>query len=367
MAIKNEKNLLSGNEEELKKQWEEDIRRQDFFQKASEKYNATSVDSWLRHYISDKYISLKYLDLYEYQYEKQENCWIDSAQGHLELIQQKKLFDLQCRWRAEQVRLPGVEICYDFDAWEHDVLNCPFLDPITSDELELYIQYLHHADADPDEDNHMGMDMGWQDYEDLHESVKGGYAIPEWYEYHNLYTGAGSLLTLPDIRGAKERKYTDLTFESRRKELEENRPDTYDRRPWLHYDDEEMLEKVLAYEGPFVSRTNKLYSWNTQRHENEEYISNIINDLVEADEPVPIEAHSNWLEALKIAHRRFQCRMIAACMPQVYEQYCMNLQMGIAFASVRGGIADQQELRDAWRNNVLTGRKLAGEKEDLDF
>ncbi len=54
--------------------------------------------------------------------------WVSKVSDHLQYIQQKKLFDAQCLWRAEQLDIPDIQICYDFMIWEKDILNCPFID-----------------------------------------------------------------------------------------------------------------------------------------------------------------------------------------------------------------------------------------------
>jgi hypothetical protein len=40
--------------------------------------------------------------------------WIGLASKYLEIIQQKKLFDIQCLWRAEKLELKEISICYQF-------------------------------------------------------------------------------------------------------------------------------------------------------------------------------------------------------------------------------------------------------------
>ena len=50
-------------------------------------------------------------------------------------IQRKKLFDLQCRWRAGQITLPGIGCTCDFAAHDVAIENCPVL----RHEFELHI------------------------------------------------------------------------------------------------------------------------------------------------------------------------------------------------------------------------------------
>src|SRR5687767_8395140 len=61
--------------------------------------------------------------------EREDLSWVNDATGRLKEIQQKKLFDMQCLWRAEKISIPAIEVSTDFDYWEEDIFNCPFLEP----------------------------------------------------------------------------------------------------------------------------------------------------------------------------------------------------------------------------------------------
>ena len=47
------------------------------------------------------------------------------------------------------------------------------------------------------------------------------------------------------------------------------------------------------------------------------------------------------------------------------EQYQMKIQMGIAFSAE--GKSSHKPVRDIWLQNILNGRRLNGEPEDLNF
>ena len=59
----------------------------------------------------------------------------ERAEKGLWEIQQKKLFIKQCLWRAEKIELPDIKISYDFQYWEQNIKNCPFLEPVTEGVL----------------------------------------------------------------------------------------------------------------------------------------------------------------------------------------------------------------------------------------
>src|ERR1051325_4459109 len=53
--------------------------------------------------------------------EKEDLQWVEDATDRLKEIQQKKLFDAQCLWRAEKLEIPEIKVTYDFYTWEGDI------------------------------------------------------------------------------------------------------------------------------------------------------------------------------------------------------------------------------------------------------
>ena len=106
-------------------------------QQLKEKYSHSSVDSFVRFYATDKVRILEWGQFND-QWDEDNNIqWVELANEGLSQIQQKKLFDLQCLWRAGNIDLEGVLISNDFSRWERDVMNCPFIPPITPQEVDL--------------------------------------------------------------------------------------------------------------------------------------------------------------------------------------------------------------------------------------
>ncbi|WP_046247466.1 hypothetical protein [Hymenobacter terrenus] len=92
----------------------------------------------------------------------------EAAAQDLWEIQQKKLFDLQCRWRAEHLSLPGVRHTQDFRQWEQYLEYCPWLPPITADEVALYEAYLRSDHYVP------SRNWSWQDYDSFRSTAESG-------------------------------------------------------------------------------------------------------------------------------------------------------------------------------------------------
>ena len=213
---------------------EEFLKYTDGFQGGKDK-----VEDFVRRYAQLKTQWLEWGPRYTEWQENEDLNWVNDAFERLKEIQQKKLFDLQCHWRAEQIEIAEIECAEEFLFWEHHVLNCPFLEPVEMEEVELYQQYLSS--------NNFEFEQGWldrwQDYNQIKLAEKTGNAnrnFPDWYDFHNGRTGKGIYLTLPDIRGEKEEFYLsiwreDFHKEADKKKLEREQDPTFDKRPSLSY------------------------------------------------------------------------------------------------------------------------------------
>jgi hypothetical protein len=173
--------------------------------------------------------------------QREEVNLVQEALGRLWEIQQRKLFELQCRWRANEVALPAgqVELSQDFDTWGSRIERCPLVPPITAAEVDDYLAYLL-SDACTDADSEFSRPREWQNYERCRRYLMlqaegedpdevrrnagqhagagmGGLAAmlddfflnyPDWYAHCDAVAGPPNLvLYLPDLRGEKEAYY----------------------------------------------------------------------------------------------------------------------------------------------------------------
>ena len=78
----------------------------------------------------------------EYDQAEALTRFSEAAYSRLWDIQRKKLLDLQCRWRAGEIALPGIDCTFDFGALDAAIENCLLLPPITPDELAMYCDFV---------------------------------------------------------------------------------------------------------------------------------------------------------------------------------------------------------------------------------
>ena len=357
------KDLLE--EKELKIKWRRELAENESVQRFFKRYKPQSVESFVDSYIIYKFIAHRYADLYSQKAEEKRGRWINKAHEHLKFIQQKKLFDLQCLWRAEQIQLEGIEICFDFEIWKEDIFNCPFLEPINKDDIEQYQSFLLQ-----NEEYYEFEIYGCQDYDEIKEEYLGSGencgAMPDWYEYHNLVTGNSSRLQLPDIRGEKELFYRSYTFKKNQEQVAQAEPKVIDMRPsisWHGEKDADFFVKTFDDRETQIKFDN--YNEDNKAGRNQDIeIDSLIYDMIEQEETIPIEAHYDFTEGLKKAYIKFRNGKIAEHLPLAHEQYLFNKQMGFEIERDR---PTDTSIREIHLKQILDGREANGEPRDLNF
>ena len=354
-------------EKELKIKWRREIAENPSIQTFFENYHPNSVQSFIDGYINKKYFAYSFGDMYGRMAEEKRTRWINKAHEHLGFILQKKLFDLQCLWRADQIKLEGIEICFDFELCGQNIFNCPFLEPLNKVDIEHYQAYLLKSDEYYEFDTYTSQDYNTIK-EEYSDSGDEGGSIPEWYEYHNLVTGNSSLLLLPNLRGEKELFYR--TFKTKRSNEETPptpaAPTVVDNRPMLNFyddkdadffirtfEDKESQIKFDGYRDGYRSETRADLDYEI-----------LIHEMLDEEDNIPIESHYSFREAIKKAHVKFRNRKIAEHLPLAHEQYLFNKQMGF---EIEGDEDTEIDIRNIYIKQILHGREGNGEPRDLNF
>lgn len=355
--------------EEQKAIWLEEIENNTAIKEYLNQFNPKSVEDFIKSYVDLKHNWHTYGPYYVEESEQRSIRWIAYASVHLPVILQKKLFDVQCLWRAEQLEIPGLQLCSEFRVWEKNILNCPFIEPLTEEDIALYQSFLLQCPLDEELDEY---DINWQDMDDLrraHRNERDSGNFPEWYEFVNIRTGTDTLMLLPDIRGQKEKFYIDLCIAERREINQakyEKQERNIDKRPSIAtYKKEDVAEFVSRFEKGESKRLYNGYNYSRNRTRRKDDLSRELDLLFEAEEPVPIQGHSNWETAIKNAARSYERKKIAEALPQAWEQYRMNVDLGIGFPV--SDPYDNSWLVDMRKEMILRGRVLNGDPEDLMF
>jgi hypothetical protein len=343
-----------------------------------ERFHPNSVETFIREYAYKKALYLTKGEEYLRLTEDNELRYKTGAEKALNEIQQKKLFNLQCQWRAEQITLPGVVICHDFFYWEANIFNCPFLPPVSRDEMELYKKFLENEDIS----ERYWLDS-WQDYEkykaaleeerkDEEEETESN--LPGWYVYYDLHTGTGSLLSLLDIRGEKEDFYRTLErkeYFEKIKEKNEGKPFIPDPRPMASTYNLKTLENFIS---EFEDRKLMEYFHATEkihdRFSDKAELDKAFAILREAEHLISINENEDWRAALKKAAKIYGQQMVAGVLPAVYDEYVFRMENKIPFEQSERQQKQAEhalEMCTLAKEQIIGGRILNGESSDLNF
>lgn len=181
--------------ERIAKEMQADKRFSSYFAPFEE----SSVTSFIESFARYKANLEVYGDYTKYHHERLITQYQDEAWAALKHIQMKKLFDLECLWRAEQeTGLSGVEVTRDFDPIARRILDYQDISPVSEEDIERYQAFLQR---EQNEINYCPGYLPYSDYDDVKENYgEDSETGIDYFDFHNMQTGNHSLLLLPDIR-----------------------------------------------------------------------------------------------------------------------------------------------------------------------
>jgi len=358
------------------------------------KYHPASITKFKRHYAEHKTKIIQGGEFYSDLNKNKDEMDLYYAKEAFELILQKKLFNKQILWRAKNLNLPGVEFSGDFDIWRERLDECPFLDEVTTEEVELLKRFMmeDNYSAEPKYWLH-----SWQDYEGFMEEDEDGEReyMPEWYNYYDSNLGTGALLSLPDVRGPKEKVYQQLgAMDQYKKAKEEHEqkvkdgtlppPVKYVQPPsrfyWFH-EENEINEFISKFDNDYIRQLQKGWMDNkasTIEDYPEETITEAIETLKKADQPITLRSDMVWWEAIYLAARNYKNQKIIEDLDDVFEEYQMRKSLpegvNINIETNEALIESKKSLHQGMMNarntkaeQILRGRELKGEPKDFSF
>lgn len=329
-------------EEEIKQRLETDDKMKAWFQQF-EKY---SCQRFISIYSLKKHRALQYPDDYADEFKPKNKVFNELAREALGHIQQKKLFNLQCQWRAGQIELPIVEYTYDFQIYGRDaIMDCPFLPPVEMDEVELFIQFL----KSPESNHHFEFECEeWQDYHTFKEEYASDYSsqTPDWYEFYDGKRGTGYLLTLPDLKGEKEDYYRAVVRGDQNPGESEYEPDLDPDVDKPHADEtKHEIEYAKRFEDPETAEIIISHIKGMDLQERHQQLDEYYEYLKDIPHKLPFVQHDDWRESLRLTALQYKKEHIADALPRVWRRY----------------IREVGEDREAYMH-----RRLAQADKDLD-
>ncbi|WP_243348200.1 hypothetical protein [Parabacteroides sp. FAFU027] len=365
--------------ENLEKEFCRELEGSDKARKYFEKYHPDSIPSFIKQYASQRMQLIKYQSMYVHVFQRREDhdLYIQQlAEKALDFILQKKLFNLQLKWRAEQIRIKEINMSYDFQFWGSHIRSCPFIPPIEKREIEIMKRFL----LSPEQDNSLTAFrlLDWQDYDTVMEKDEEGDRsyMPDWYEWYDLHLGTIGLFYLSDIRGQKEEYYFQLYREDRRAKSADiiAQKVSDDPRERLYAFEKEVLAFALYIETDrhFIElfRYYGYYVKEGQRGFDQWRLNEAVDILALADRPVYLPGHLPWHESILEGLNRYLNARVVEILDFVCDNYVTLKELGISRGESAESLQEKYEadwLVDFCRKGILTGRKLKGEPEDFNF
>lgn len=383
-------------------QVKDELRTKQVYLDYYEKFDPNTIEEFIDKYAPIKLQMIENQSSYKRGTDYFKGRFIELADKYIDMILQKKLFNLQCEWRAGLIQLPLVRICRDFEYWSRHIRACPFIPIITPEEIELCISFLHqeydfYADA-------IIIGNKWQDYDQFKyaESQQGDYdedndeedqpsfatsGLPPLYLYFDTYQNTSGLINLPNIRGDKEELYLIIyrDMESYKKEqlatqtpVEVAPPVTTVSKPYrprLFWGNEEIKTFVETVEPPEVVEAHSYYYDNYHFYKDYDF-EDCLMYLEDFKEPFPIEAHSDWREAVRLVLLRQTQLRAAEMLPYVYETYLMEFEKPYNFKKIMADkIARHKydpddvfyQVSESFKKSIFIGRKALHGDDDVDY
>lgn len=325
------------------------------------KFSPSSVEDFIKGFAFTKQMYTQYAEMFQTEKEQSELGLLPEALQCLAEIQQKKLFDKQCLWRAGAIDIEGVTNTFHFDYWEDYIFICPFIEPVTESDVDLYMKYLNSADVAV-----LNNEFGHQDYDEIKESMSNeetdGY--PAWYQYYDTYRGTGINIKLPNVRGQKEEFYRNLCSQ---KEMERTVAafNPVNQLPYLSSYDEEQLKEFVKLFGT-SNELELLENYYASKNNNSDFLDDALYTLSKATEPVSINANKDWREAIFEAAQLFKNKLIARALPLAFEEYQMKLDTGISFYDFIPPI-EEDDNSSRVNEQILKGKILNNEFPEIDY
>ena len=359
------------NRQKLISEIEHELRTHPRYKEFFDRYHPKSVEIFIHNFTLQKANWIEFGEMYSRMQEERALKYSEIAYKKLWEIQQKKLFNLQCQWRAEQIELPGIVLTFDFLRLERMITECPFISQITEDEYELYRDFILSGDFEIES----FFDNRWQDYEEYkqeYNDASKGSSIPEWYEYYDGRMGTETLMTLPDIRGEREMFYINLQREEEKKDnpAKFSPKENPDKRPYLFHYDDKVVEKFV--ENLEDARVNQYYRAHKENEKINVYYDDELNEAIETLKEagnIEFDYSGNWRDSVLTTAKNYKIRCVYNAFETAYKNYLNRLQMGIGFEPLysKDDIDFIESIIDSYRNKILQGRILNGEPADFNF
>ena len=372
--------------EALENEIMQQLRTEDRFIQYFSNYSDTSVELFINHYAKQKALWYEHVNSFWALSENKESKWYTMAKEAINKIAEKKVYNQMCRWLMQEVTFPGIEICDDWNKWLKNPLYFPFAEPIEKEEVDAYINFIGSLGlSNPDEEYFSCSIYAVLSHTDEIKNIANGKVITEEDEYDNNYNYGRWFRYYDETFSTQFVGYVPLS-KFHRESLYQNYKANLAKDPnavnyWeaegyeypKHLSVESNRELIDKYVKQYETYQNKIgyegWRWCTATRQFTERIDNILYELQEQEEYVPVESNDDWREGLMQASEMFEREKIVDALPHAYDEYVYLLDHKLGFEDwfeQTGPFMDTTTL-DTIKADILEGRRLNNEPENFDF
>jgi hypothetical protein len=316
-------------------------------------FEENSAATFLNSYASTKQLLLQYGE--NWRRLQGGTYYRTCAEKYYWIIAQKKLFNLQCLWRAGQITLP-VTVTWEFSYWSRNIKSCPFIEDVTEEEIEVMIKYLEKAHYDHDEFE----PWDWQTYDEFKDEETGIGAsdqYPPWYEMYDNYFGTQHLMTLPDIMGEREERYL-AAWRSTSTETSTYVPPT---KPYLFGTRENTENFIRHVEDYKILDYYRLHNSFSDKSEFLERVRSEMALFMEEEGEVWIP-EGKFPDAIFHAGHLLKVSHLKSLVPEIHQNHLERKEMGITYEQDIA-LSDDHLIKNITQC-MVEGRRILGESED---
>lgn len=358
--------------EELEKQFMAELKENPLLEAFLEPFHTVSRDTFIRLYAQAKSLVITHSRFKMKEAESRELRYKRQTEDAYFAILRKKYFNLEILWRAEHITIPDIRCAMDFNKWEDNLNLCPFLEPVSEQEIEVMQAYLAKDAMLVSRDGDL---LDFDLYSDVFRDDDGEWRnMPDWFEFYDMYMGTGYLLELPDIRGPKEDYYIGLHFAAEKAKVAADAvvehqyvPCTL---PFMNHYSEHIYEFSKLTEDEIFQHL-LYYEWleaaDREKAEEDSGVSDILDivyNLESVPDPPPVRAGLSWREAIYYCWQEYLQRIVSEDLPLVWEEHRFYAETGLN-SSVKP--KERYDIGEMFAKYILHGRELAGEPLDFDF
>jgi hypothetical protein len=376
--------------DKLKKKIIKQISNNKKAKKFFEQYNPISIKSFIESYAGRK---VNWLEWGPNRVQKEINEKLrfkEAASALIWEIQQKKLFNLQCHWRAGEIELPGIEVSWDFLRWEQKIKTCPFIDTITPEEFDLYKKYMTSGSYQP---RHFM--SSWQGYDFYRaEYLNDGESMmptPAWYIYYDTMMGTGNLFMLANYKGDKEQLYLGLVKKREEEKAKKSKKKkgakseipaivkaispNFDGKPPIICDYKTKEEFIKKFEDKTILKYFHAMEKEDDNWQEEQALDDCLElfsyDINEDEEKIEFKNLEDLKDSMFRAASDFELAQIVKHLDSAYDEYQLKVNTGISFSENEDLLefADNafNSIINFIKEQILDGRELNGEPRDFNY